>query len=40
MDFEHSARICNSGDQPGRGGPCARGVRLGRRGLFVCWLVA
>ena len=31
VDFEHSARICNSGDQRGRGGPHARGVRWGRR---------
>ena len=32
MDFEHSARICNSGDQRERGGLRARGVRRGRRG--------
>ena len=30
VDFEHSARNCNSGDQRGRGGQ--RGGRQGRRG--------
>ena len=45
MDFEHSARNCNSGDQGGRGGQCAGGVTLntvtetvtGREGRTVCW---
>ena len=32
VDFEHSARICNGGDQRERGGPHACGVRRVRRG--------